>query len=110
MSEGGNAEEAVKAIENGLFTYAAHTNESGTTFGLYHKLTPHAIPFSKAQDVAAQNLELLAAGYFANGVFSFSTGQGVVHFKGNEVVNGNAAPNGGDCLLGSVAPLAFLGN
>jgi len=109
LSNGSNAAESVASIGNGIFTYEQSSNGDSTTFGIYHKLTPHAIPFSKSADVAAAGLELLAAGFFSNGVFSVNTGRGVVSFRGSEVVDTAEAPAVADgaSLLGGVAPHAF---
>jgi len=110
LANGSNPSESIANIGNGIFTYEQSTNGDATVFGLYHKITPHAIPFSQSAAVGAAGLETLAAGFFSNGVFSVSTGRGLVSFRGAEVVDKAAAPavDGSASLLGGVAPHAFF--
>jgi len=58
----------------------------------------------------AQGLEILAGGFFANGIFSVSTGRGALHFRGGELVHEhvNVPHFDGASLLGGEAPLVFF--
>jgi len=99
--------------ENGIFSFASNDVNGATFFGLYHKITPHAIHYSQFEAVAATGHEILASGVFHDGVFSVNTGKGVLSFNQNGPTDSLKAENtpaldANSSLLGGVAPRAFF--
>jgi len=112
LYNGSNPEEHVKKIgEDFYFRYYQSSNEGVTIFGLYHKFTSHSASFSHSGRISYDyDLEILAAGFFADGVFSVNTGRGVLNFRGNDHTHDHVSPPAhfeGISYLGGEAPLAF---
>jgi len=101
--------------DSGVYKYFSSTKDNAAVIGIYRAKTPHASSFSLSE--ALEDLEIVGAAYGTFGEsFTYTTGVGRSSYtKGDSGFvpsdNDFALPdtvNGGDCIRGERAPLAFL--
>jgi len=103
--------DAIATNDKNHYTVHFHADsERGlVVFGVYQKISPNPVFFNGSADVHAAGLDLVAAAYASNGVFTYTTRYGVFSFTAAGQVENPAVPEvASDNLLAVKAPLAFF--